>query len=125
MAHDHPSDDHPSPKGPSTDPKLTKRALRAVARARKKAQMRGETLSDWEEDFLSSVEERLNIYGKAFADPDKGAMCAPLSLRQGLKLKEISGTKKPDARREKAQDKPKPRKMWRTRTPLKRSAFKS
>lgn len=107
------------------DPKMTKRAQRHVARVRKKAQMRGAELSEWEEEFLSSIESRLSEYGKAFSDPDKGAMSAPLSLRQGLKLKEISGTKKPPAVRANAQEYPKPRKQWRTAKPLKRSGFKS
>jgi hypothetical protein len=46
------------------------------------------------------VEDRLNTYGRAFGDPDKGAPGAPLSLRQGVKLKEISAKAKgePEAR---------------------------
>lgn len=95
------------------DPKLTKRALRRVARLKNTVQ----DLSGWEEEFLGSLEERLGTFGKAFSDPDKGAMCSPLSLRQGLKLKEISGKKNPAAALENAQDTPKPRKR---RTPLAR-----
>lgn len=95
------------------DPKLTQRALRRVARLKTSVQ----DLSDWESEFLGSLEDRLGTYGKAFSDPDKGAMSAPLSLRQGLKLKEISGKKKPAAALEKVQDTPKPRKA---RKPLTR-----
>lgn len=46
-------------------------------------------LSDWEEDFVASVEQRLNEYGSAFADPEKGNLDEPLSRLQELKLKEI------------------------------------
>ncbi len=92
----------------TVDPKLTKRALRRVIRLKTSVQ----DLSDWEAEFLGSLEERLGTYGKAFSDPDKGAMCAPFSLMQGLKLKEISGKKKPAAALEYAHETPKPRK-WR------------
>lgn len=34
--------------------------------------------------------ERVKTYGRAFADPDKGAAGAPLSAMQGYKLKEIA-----------------------------------
>ena len=32
----------------------------------------------------------MKTYGRAFADPDKGASGAPLSMMQGAKLREIS-----------------------------------
>jgi hypothetical protein len=35
------------------------------------------------------VAQRVATYGRAFADPDKGAAGQPLSARQGVKLKEI------------------------------------
>ncbi len=47
-------------------------------------------LSDWEGEFLGSVEQRLNTYGRAFGDPEKGAPGAAMSVRQGVKLKEIT-----------------------------------
>lgn len=53
------------------------------------AQAARQMLSDWEEDFVASVEQRLNEYGSAFADPDKGNLDEPLSRLQELKLKEI------------------------------------
>ncbi|GIU66185.1 hypothetical protein [Candidatus Phycosocius spiralis] len=81
------------------DPALTKRALLALKRAADKANLSPEGLSEWETDFLSSVEERLKNYGAAFADPDKGQLSAPLSLRQGLKVRQINrkGLKKTHA----------------------------
>ena len=35
--------------------------------------------------------ERVTTYGRAFADPEKGAPGAALSAMQGVKLKEIAG----------------------------------
>ena len=55
-------------------------------------------LSDWEGEFLGSVEQRLNTYGRAVGDPEKGAPGTAMSVRQGVKLKEITA---------KAQGKPK------------------
>lgn len=72
------------------DPALTKRALSALKRAADKAKLSKEGLTDWEAEFLGSVEERLVKFGSAFADPDKGQLSAPLSLRQGLKVRQIS-----------------------------------
>jgi hypothetical protein len=47
-------------------------------------------VSDWEGEFLESVEGRVQTYGRAFADPEKGAPGHALSLRQSRKLKEIA-----------------------------------
>lgn len=63
--------------------------LRALERARRAAAETGTELTEWENDFIDSVSERVKTYGRAFADPDKGAADGTLSLRQGLKLKEI------------------------------------
>ena len=46
-------------------------------------------LTDWEGEFLGSVEQRVRTYGRAFGDPEKGAQSAALSDRQALKLKQI------------------------------------
>ena len=72
------------------DPGLTKQALAALKRAATKAAATPEGLSDWEAEFLTSLDERLTKYGSAFTDPDKGQLSAPLSLRQGLKVRQIS-----------------------------------
>jgi hypothetical protein len=65
-------------------------ALRALRKARKAADVAGVTLSDWEGEFLGSVEERVEKYGRAFRDAEKGHPGASLSLRQAVKLKEIA-----------------------------------
>ncbi len=65
-------------------------ALNALRRAKRTANRAGVDLSSWEGEFLGSVEERLNTYGRAFGDPEKGAAGAALSVLQGVKLKEIS-----------------------------------
>lgn len=66
-------------------------ALNALRRARKAAEKSGVALSEWEGEFLGSVEGRVEKYGRAFGDPDKGAPGTSLSLRQAVKLKEIAG----------------------------------
>ncbi|MBS0469957.1 MAG: hypothetical protein JSR60_02710 [Proteobacteria bacterium] len=66
-------------------------ALRALKKARKSAETAGVKLSEWEGEFLGSVEERVTKYGRAFHDPEKGGPGSSLSVRQAVKLKEIAG----------------------------------
>ncbi len=68
---------------------LQKATVRALEKARQEAAEQGIDLSEWENTFIEEVAQRVKTYGRAFADPDKGAMNGTLSLRQGLKLKEI------------------------------------
>ena len=79
-------------------------ALKALRKAKKAAETSGVKLSDWEGEFLGSVEERLEIYGRAFGDPEKGALGSSLSIRQAIKVKEIAAkaggkSRKPGFRR--------------------------
>ena len=65
---------------------------KAKARAARKAQRKLEKLSqtlkqsgaltDWEEEFSESVGERLEKYGSAFHDPEKGSPADALSFSQ-------------------------------------------
>ncbi len=71
------------------DPALTRQAINWLKRARARAEGSGEGVTEWEDAFLASVEERLERFGSAFTDPDKGQLSAPLSLRQGLKVRQI------------------------------------
>jgi hypothetical protein len=64
--------------------------LRALKKAERMAAKAGVDLSAWEGEFLSSAAERVKTYGRAFADPEKGAPGQALSMRQAIKLKEIS-----------------------------------
>ena len=64
-------------------------ALNALRRAKRAALRGGVDLSEWEGEFLGSLETRLNTFGRAFGDPEKGASGQALSVRQGVKLKEI------------------------------------
>jgi hypothetical protein len=70
------------------------RALRMIRRLR----IAGVDVSDWEGEFLESVEGRVQTYGRAFADPEKGAPGHALSMRQSRKLKEIVTKAKPSRR---------------------------
>ena len=64
-------------------------ALKALRKARLAAEISGVKLSEWEGEFLGSVEGRLETYGRAFGDPEKGGPNASLSIRQSVKVKEI------------------------------------
>ena len=64
-------------------------ALNALKRARRQADRAGVELSEWEGEFLGSVEERVKTYGRAFGDPEKGGAGQALSAMQHVKLKEI------------------------------------
>ncbi|WP_295692679.1 hypothetical protein [uncultured Maricaulis sp.] len=84
------------------DEKKTRRALRRLERARKAAADSDAAkidLSEWEGEFLGSLEERLEKFGSAFNDPDKGNTEEALSARQALKLREIEKKAKGKARK--------------------------
>ena len=76
-----------------------RQALNALRKAQRMASRAGIKLSDWEGEFLGSVEQRVKTYGRAFGDPEKGAPGQALSMLQAVKLKEIvskaKGEKKP------------------------------
>lgn len=74
-------------------------ALRALRKARAAAGESGADLSAWETEFLGSVEERVETYGRAFGDPLKGMPGASLSNRQAVKVKEIAAKARGKARR--------------------------
>ena len=80
-----------------------RQALNALRKARRIAAKGGVELSQWEGEFLGSVEERVKTYGRAFGDPEKGGPGQALSMMQTVKLKEITGKakgeKKPMARK--------------------------
>ena len=65
-------------------------ALRALKKAKKAAELSNTKLSNWEDEFLDSVEKRVDRYGRAFRDPERGAPGAALSMLQSQKLREIS-----------------------------------
>lgn len=79
-------------------------ALNALKRAKRMAERAGVKLSDWEGEFLGSVEDRVKTFGRAFGDPEKGEAGQALSTLQTVKLKEIAakakgGEKKPWGRK--------------------------
>ena len=72
------------------DERKKRKALRKLRKAAELAEAGlGPPLSDWEREFLEEVEERIEKYGSAFADPNKGRLEEPLSALQTRKLKEI------------------------------------
>lgn len=88
-------------KAPPDQKALAKRAaLNALRRAKRLVERAGVELSEWEGEFLGSVEQRVETFGRAFGDPEKGAQGQALSTLQGVKLKEITA-------KAKGKDKPK------------------
>lgn len=72
------------------DERKKRKALRKLRKAAQLAELgQGPPLSDWEKQFLEEVEARVETYGSAFADIEKGALDGPLSARQTMKLREI------------------------------------
>ena len=86
------------------DEKSTRKALARIRRAKaavERAIAKAESddpdaaeaaraeLTDWETEFMASVEQRLNEYGSAYADPTLGEDGEALSRLQIAKLKEI------------------------------------
>ncbi len=87
------------------DPKQTRKALRIVRKLAAKSAA-PETIdpetgevkpgeaavdySQWETEFLTEVDQRLEKYGSAFADLSKGRKDDALSMLQTVKLKEIA-----------------------------------
>ena len=69
-------------------------ALNALKRARRQAARSGVELSDWEGEFLGSVAQRIETYGRAFGDPEKGGAGQAMSVNQTIKLKEIAAKAK-------------------------------
>lgn len=104
------------------DERKTKRALARLQRAKAEAEARGEVFSEWESEFVESVETRLKTFGSAFADPEKGDLSEPLSGRQRMKVREIDRKargrdKRPD---EEAAEGAKPRAPMKQRKPMNR-----
>ena len=85
--------------------RIKRAALKALKRTKAAAEQAGVKLSEWEGEFLDTVSERVTTYGRAFADPEKGAAGSALSALQTRKLKEI-------AAKAKGEDKP-PRRFGR------------
>lgn len=72
------------------DDRKKRKALRKIRKAALLAEQGlGPPLSDWEKQFLDEVEERIETYGSAFHDLEKGASDEALSSLQHVKLREI------------------------------------
>jgi len=72
------------------DERKKRKALRKLRKAAElAARGEGPPLSDWERAFLEEVEQRIEEFGSAFADPDKGSLEEPMSALQTQKLREI------------------------------------
>ena len=81
-------------KAPDRRAQARRAALNALKRAARAAARAGIELTKWEDEFLDSVSQRVAAYGRAFADPEKGSAGQALSVRQGVKLKQITAKAK-------------------------------
>ncbi|MBO9709292.1 MAG: hypothetical protein J7521_13880 [Caulobacter sp.] len=86
-------------KPPDPRAQARKAALNALRRAQRTAQKSGVELSEWEGEFLGSVAQRIETYGRAFGDPEKGAPGQAMSVNQTIKLKEIAAKAQGKARK--------------------------
>jgi hypothetical protein len=77
---------------------VKRQAIRQLRRTKLIADKAGVDLSEWEGEFLGSVEERVRTYGRAFADPEKGGRGTAFSALQTVKLKEIAAKAKGEPR---------------------------
>lgn len=87
----------PAPKSPTFAEQreaAKQAALKRLDKARRLADRTGAELSPWEDGFLDEVAARVDRYGRAFGDPEKGAAGQALSVRQTRKLKEIAAKAK-------------------------------
>lgn len=81
------------PKDPQKALERKKRKiLRRLQKALERADLNEDEkrdLSEWEDEFLRTVQERLDDFDRAFHDPEKGRLDEALSYLQTMKLKEI------------------------------------
>ncbi len=71
-----------------------RKSARALKRVQKLAAEIGEDASEWEAEFLESLDARLDKFGAAFRDFEKGTPGEALSRLQQQKLKEIAAKAK-------------------------------
>lgn len=72
-----------------TDDKKTRKALRKLRKAADRAKTEGIELTDWEQEFVEGVDERLTKYGSAFNDPNLGGTDDALSRAQSEILRQL------------------------------------
>ena len=94
--------------------RAAKNAQRKIDRLSRKLAEKGE-LTDWEEEFTESVTERLDKFGSAFHDPEKGRPADALSFAQ----KKVVSALNKKARDAKTDPDGGAGKAYKTRKPLK------
>lgn len=76
------------------DPRRTRKAQRLIDRLKREAEDAATPYSNWEETFLTEVDQRLDKYGSAFNSYEKGSPEEAVSRLQAQKLKEIAAKAK-------------------------------
>ncbi len=90
--------------------RAARNAQRKLERLRRTLKEKGE-LTDWEDEFSESVTERLEKFGSAFADPEKGRRSDALSFAQ----KKVVSALNKKAKDGKAQKDGKPRSSFKSK----------
>lgn len=70
-------------------------SCRRIARLQRAASADSATTTEWEAVFLQDVGQRLETFGRAFVDPEKGDITRPVSIKQSIKLREIQRSVNP------------------------------
>lgn len=83
-------------KDDKTKARKARNAQRKLDRLRIKLKESGD-LTDWEAEFSESVSERLDKYGTAFQDPEKGSRSDALSYAQKKVMSSLNKKAKGDA----------------------------
>jgi len=102
--------------------KAKARKARAVQRKLKKAKQELEKLGEitaWEEEFADSVDERIEKYGAAFADREKGGPSEALSNRQKQVLAQMRRKAKDKGKQSPGRKGLKPKSTFRNKTGFK------
>lgn len=115
-------------KWAKTKERAARNAQRKLDRLARKLSEDGK-LTDWEEEFTGSVKERLDKFGSAFHDPQKGRPADALSFAQKKVVaalnKKVKDIKRSDRDADEAQSKnPKPRKGFKNKGGFKNKNYK-
>ena len=101
--------------------KVRARKARSVQRKLKKAKLELEKLgeiTDWEEEFVESVDERIEKYGSAFNDREKGGASEAISNKQKQVLAQMRRKARDKGKQSPEPDRKKPK------SGFKQSSFK-
>jgi hypothetical protein len=96
-----------TPLAREVDKSKTRKALRKLKRVAARVEAgEAKPLTDWEQDFVAGVGQRLETYGSAFRDPQKGSIEEALSARQAHIVRTLDKKTRPKTAEGAEPDKP-------------------